>query len=104
MDADRTGTGRRWWAAPIGLGAALCVACCIAPILIAAGVLGGGALLVGLSWLEPLGFLLLGVGLVGLIWSGTRTGRSTCCGGDDNATTGCGSAGCGCTASVDSSP
>ncbi|MGN2642104.1 MULTISPECIES: hypothetical protein [Nocardia] len=103
--ADPAGTGRRWWA-PIGLGAAVCVACCLAPILIAAGVIGGGALLVGLSWLEPLGFILLGVGVAGLIWSRTRRRGDTCGAGSD-AEVGCESAGCGCataTTSAGSAP
>ncbi|MGN2642228.1 hypothetical protein ACTD5D_39895 [Nocardia takedensis] len=97
MAADNTGTGRGWWA-PIGLGAALCLACCAAPILVAAGTIGGGALLVGLSWLEPLGFVLLAAGVTGLIWSRTR--RADACGSadrdTDDAAAGCGAIGCGC--------
>ncbi|MBF6222812.1 hypothetical protein IU479_32520 [Nocardia abscessus] len=45
----------------------LCLTCCLPPVLIAAGLLGGGVVLVGLSWLEPLGFALLGLGVAGLI-------------------------------------
>ncbi|WP_431966070.1 hypothetical protein [Nocardia sp. bgisy134] len=95
MAAEQTKT-RRWWA-PIGLGAALCVACCLAPILLAAGIIGSGTILVSLSWLEPLGFVLLAIGVAGLIWSRTRA-RRTGCATTDNATDGgCASAGCGCT-------
>ena len=55
-------TARRWLAS-IGAGALLCVGCCLAPLLIAAGVLGSGTLLVDMSWLEPVGFALIGVGV-----------------------------------------
>lgn len=52
---------RRWWA-PIGAGALLCLGCCLAPLLITAGVFAGSPVLVGLSWPEPLGFSLIGLG------------------------------------------
>ena len=47
--------------------------CCLAPILISAGVLEGGVVLVGVSWAEPIGFALIGFGVVGLI--AVRAGR-----------------------------
>ncbi|MGV9408336.1 hypothetical protein ACWDOP_00360 [Nocardia sp. NPDC003693] len=75
---------RRWWAS-IGAGALLCLGCCAVPLLIAAGVLGGGTLLVSLSWLEPLGFALIGLGVVGLIWSRWRARTRGC--GDGCAST-----------------
>lgn len=84
-------TQRRWWTS-IGLGAVLCLGCCLAPLLIAAGLLGGGAVLVTLSWVEPVGFALIGVGIVGLIWS-RRRGR---CRADDAEDSTCASTGCGC--------
>ncbi|MET8654905.1 hypothetical protein [Nocardia aurea] len=96
MAAEQSKTARRWWA-PIGLGATLCVACCLAPILLAAGLLGSGTLLVSLSWLEPLGFGLLAIGVAGLIWSRTRARRTGCA--TESGTTdpgGCANAGCGC--------
>lgn len=75
---------RRWWA-QIGLGAVICVGCCLAQILIAAGVLGGG-IAVGL---EPLGIALIAAGVIGLFWSRARTRRTGC--------NGCTGSGCGCT-------
>ncbi|TQM32927.1 hypothetical protein [Nocardia bhagyanarayanae] len=84
----------RWWA-PIGAGALLCLGCCVAPLLIVAGVLGSGTLLVGLSWLQPLGFALIGIGVAGLLWSRLRAGRTGCPIGD--GTNSCASSGCGCT-------
>jgi uncharacterized RDD family membrane protein YckC len=88
--------GRRWWA-PIGAGALLCLGCCLVPLLIAAGVLGTGSLLAGLSRLEPLGFALIGIGAAGLIWSRARA-RRTGCGhnGRDDTAGSCASTGCGC--------
>ncbi|WP_280504966.1 hypothetical protein [Nocardia farcinica] len=88
-------TARRWWGS-IGAGVLLCVGCCLAPLLIAAGVLGGGTLLVGLSWLEPVGFALIGVGVAGLIWSQRRVRRRKC--GSGSSSGSCGGSGCGCTA------
>ncbi|MEV0298680.1 hypothetical protein [Nocardia sp. NPDC050710] len=96
MAAEPTTTSRRWWA-PIGLGAAVCLGCCLAPILIATGVLGGGITLLSVSWLEPLGFALLAIGAAGLIWSRTRTHRTGCTSATGSATA-CTSTGCGCTA------
>ncbi len=52
---------RRWWTT-LSAGALLCLGCCVAPLLVAAGILGSGTLLVSLSWLEPLGFALAGLG------------------------------------------
>ncbi|WP_280260173.1 hypothetical protein [Nocardia abscessus] len=94
MAAEPT-TSPRWWA-PIGLGAAICLGCCSAPLLTAAGVLGGGITLLSLSWLEPLGFILLATGVAGLIWSRART-RRTGCAGHTGSTTACTGSGCGCT-------
>ncbi|MFX0574456.1 hypothetical protein [Nocardia nepalensis] len=50
--------------------------------MIAAGALGGGAVLVSLSWLEPVGFALIGIGVVGLIRSRTRASRTGCAGSE----------------------
>lgn len=94
MAAERTTGSRRWWA-PIGLGALICVGCCLAPILIAAGVLGGGITLLSLSWLEPLGFILLAAGVAGLIWSRSRA-RGTGCASGAASTAACTGSGCGC--------
>ncbi|WP_280422784.1 hypothetical protein [Nocardia carnea] len=91
--------GRRWWT-PIGAGAVLCLACCLTPLLLAAGTLGGGAPLVSLSWIEPLGVgLLLVLGIAGLIWSRTRARRSGCAGDDRTGGT-CVNSGCGCAAAT----
>ncbi|MGV9613791.1 hypothetical protein [Nocardia xishanensis] len=92
--AAEPGTGSRRWLAPIGLGALICVGCCLAPILIATGVLGGGISLLSVSWLEPLGFVLLGAGVAGLIWSGVR--HRTGCASETDSTAGCAGSGCGC--------
>lgn len=91
-------TTRRWWA-PISAGALLCIGCCLAPLLIAAGILGGGTVLVSLSWLEPFGFALISVGVAGLIWSRKKTRRSGCGSADDGSTgSSCAGSGCGCAA------
>lgn len=91
---------RRWWAS-LGTGAAICLACCLAPLLAALGIAGGGVALLSLSWLEPLGFALVIAGISGLIGTRRRS-RARGCGAD------CGSAtsaddpaqatvtGCGC--------
>ncbi|MDV8128540.1 hypothetical protein R4P71_28690 [Rhodococcus sp. IEGM 1304] len=96
MSAEKT-MGRRWWTS-IGAGALLCVGCCLAPLLIAAGILGSGTLLVSLSWLEPLGFALIGLGAAGLAWSRIRA-RGKGCGADSAGGdgSGCASTSCGCT-------
>ncbi|MEU4710816.1 hypothetical protein AB0G00_30750 [Nocardia salmonicida] len=101
MAAEPNTKTRRWWA-PIGAGALLCIGCCLAPMLIAAGVLGGGTVLVSFSWLEPLGFALIGVGVVGLMWSRARTRRNGCRTANTRAETGssCASSGCGCSTTV----
>ncbi|WP_431955613.1 hypothetical protein [Nocardia lijiangensis] len=93
MAAEPTIGSRRWWAA-IGLGAAICLGCCLAPILIAAGVLGGGITLLSLSWLEPLGFALIAAGVAGLIWSRAR--RTECPSGTDSSAA-CRGTSCSCT-------
>lgn len=90
---------RRWWA-PIGAGAVLCLACCLAPLPIAAGALGGGTLLVSLSRLEPLGISLLVLGAAGLMWSRLRARRTGCTGADDHTSSTCANSGCGCAAAI----
>lgn len=105
MAAETNTKARRWWA-PIGAGAVLCIGCCLAPILIAAGLLGGGTVLVSLSWLEPLGFALIGIGVAGLIWSRTRARRGGCgsvATGDSAAGSSCANSGCGCASTVTTS-
>ncbi|WP_433725654.1 hypothetical protein ACQP0C_30965 [Nocardia sp. CA-129566] len=98
MTAETTKT-RRWWA-PIGLGTLICVGCCLAPLLTAAGLASGGIALLSLSWLEPLGFALIIGGVAGWFWARARSRRSGCgsdsgCGG--TAAEGSESEGCGCT-------
>ncbi|MEU2034481.1 hypothetical protein [Nocardia amamiensis] len=93
MAAEDTRT-RRWWA-PIGLGALLCVGCCSVPLLIAAGVLGGGITLVSLSWLEPLGIALVAAGMVGLLWTRARARRTGCTA--TGTSSGCAGSECRCT-------
>lgn len=98
MAAEST-KSRRWWA-PIGLGAAICVACCLAPLLAAAGLAAGGVALLSVSWLEPLGIVLVVGGVVGMLWARSLSRRTGC-----SSQAGCGSAGdsnttCGCTASA----
>ncbi|WP_156370755.1 hypothetical protein [Nocardia arizonensis] len=95
MAADTTKTRRGWWAS-IGLGALLCVGCCLIPILAAAGIMGGGALLLSVSWLEPIGFALLAIGAAGLVWSRSRSRRRGCGTTTDGSGGGCGESVCGC--------
>ncbi|MEV4208184.1 hypothetical protein OG308_16325 [Nocardia salmonicida] len=105
MAAETNSKIRRWWA-PIGAGALLCLGCCLAPLLIAAGILGGGTVLVSLSWLEPLGFALIGIDVAGLIWSRTRARRSGCGAAAANGTSepsSCAKSGCGCATTVTTS-
>jgi protein-S-isoprenylcysteine O-methyltransferase Ste14 len=99
--AETNSKTRRWWA-PIGAGALLCLGCCLAPLLIAAGILGGGTVLVSMSWLEPLGFTLIGIGVAGLIWSRTRRRRSRCGAAAANATSesSCAKSVCGCATTI----
>ncbi|WP_067466453.1 hypothetical protein [Nocardia amamiensis] len=92
MAAEDTGTRR--WLAPIGLGA-LCVGCCVVPLLIAAGVLGGGLALVSLSWLQPVGIALVAVGMVGLLWARARARRTGCTA--TGTSRDCAGSGCRCT-------
>lgn len=101
MRAEQRG-GRRWWAS-IGAGIVMCAGCCAAPLLITAGILGGGTVLVGLSWAEPLGFALIGVGVAGLVWS-RRRARQRDCGGTDSQGRACASTGCGCTTAAAGTP
>lgn len=92
--------GRRWWAS-IGVGAAICVGCCLAPLLAAVGLAGGGLALLSVSWLEPLGFALIGIGAAGLVWSRVRSSRRGCgSSGNDSTSGGCGGGACGCGAAV----
>ncbi|WP_395115813.1 hypothetical protein [Antrihabitans spumae] len=44
---------------PVGLGAFACLACCALPILVGAGLLGGGLASIVAGWLEPVGIALL---------------------------------------------
>ncbi|HEY5855685.1 MAG TPA: hypothetical protein VIW24_16965 [Aldersonia sp.] len=90
---------RRWWAS-IGVGAAICVGCCLAPLLAAIGVAGGGVALLSVSWLEPLGFALMGVGIAGLVWSRVRAARRGCRASGDDSNGDCGSGSCGCGTAV----
>jgi hypothetical protein len=63
----------RRWLALVGIGAVACTACCVfVPILITAGVAGSGLLIVGAEWLEPTGYGLIAVGVVGLVTSIVR--------------------------------
>jgi hypothetical protein len=50
------------------------------------GVAGGGVALLSLSWLEPVGFALIIVGVGGLIWS-RRRARARGCGDNCSGTT-----------------
>ena len=89
MAAVKKGSRARWWAT-IGIGAIACAGCCaIAPMLVAVGLVGGGALLAGAHWLEPLGFALIAIGVVGLVVTQTRKqrrrGNGRSCGGVDDA-------------------
>lgn len=90
---------------PITAGAALCLACCAAPLLLAAGLIGSGSVLVSTSWLEPLGIALLAGGIGGLFWARARSRRSGCGPGACTSPAGTGGAadtgesaqGCSCT-------
>lgn len=88
--------GRRWWAS-IGVGAAICIGCCLAPLLAAIGLAGGGLALLSISWLEPLGFALIVLGVGGVLWSRVRAAR---CARSSSGTSagGCGDRSCGCSA------
>lgn len=86
---------RRWWAS-IGTGGLLCVGCCLAPLLITAGILGSGTLLISLSWLEPIGFALIGIGVAGLIWAQRRARRKRCSSAANSTSSSCAGSGCGC--------
>lgn len=72
--------GRLAW-----LAGAACVACCALPALVAAGLLGGGALAVA-AWLPTLA--VAAVALVG--WTRWRRARA------DENTHGCAGSSCGC--------
>ncbi|MEV0688521.1 hypothetical protein AB0I35_32180 [Nocardia sp. NPDC050378] len=66
-------------------------------MLIATGIVGGGTVPVSLSWLQPLGFALIGLGAAGLVWSRIRACRGGCGAGSvDGACGACASPGCGC--------
>ncbi len=53
-------------------------------------------LLISLSWLDALGFVLIGIGVVGLIWSQRRSRHSRCAVASDTDSSWAGT-GCGCT-------
>lgn len=91
-------TGRRWRAS-IGAGAVICIGCCLAPLLAAIGLAGGGLALLSVSWLEPVGFELVGIGAVGLVWSRMHASRRGCTSPGDDAGSDCGGS-CGCGAAV----
>lgn len=84
------------------LGTLLCVGCCAAPILLAAGVLGGGITVGSLSWLEPLGFVLIVHGVAGLVWSRARARGKRCTNGTDS-TAACTGSGFGCATAIEPS-
>lgn len=79
MAAAETHARKRWWAT-IAAGALACAGCFVfIPALAATGIAGSGALLVGASWFEPVGFALIVIGIVGLVlsWIQTRRRRRT---------------------------
>lgn len=87
----------RRWLATIGVGAAICVGCCLVPLLAALGIAGGGVALLSVSWLEPLGFALIAAGVVGVVWSRVRASRRGCgtsggCSGESETGVRCGCA------------
>ncbi|MEU4711069.1 hypothetical protein AB0G00_32040 [Nocardia salmonicida] len=97
MAAEKA-TTKPWWTS-VGVGTLICVGCCAVPLLIAAGLVGGGSLLVAVSWLEPFGFALILLGGVGLVWTRARSRRTGCAGTGGCAPAGQSAAtGCGCAA------
>lgn len=96
--ASDTRRRRGWWAS-IRAGAVICIGCCLAPLLAAIGLAGGGLALLSVSWLEPLGFVLIGIGAVGLVWSRVRAAHRRAAASPG----GCGRGSCGCGAVVSAS-
>ncbi|MBN3458461.1 hypothetical protein [Mycolicibacterium sp.] len=93
MAAANNRARKRWWTS-IGVGALACVGCCVVvPLLATAGIAGSGILLVGARWLEPLGFALIAIGIVGVLGSQIRAyrrrGADTCQCTRPNTITGC---------------
>jgi mercuric ion transport protein len=76
--------GRLAW-----LAAVACVACCTLPALVAAGLLGGGALAVA-AWLPKIAVILAGAAVAVFGWS--RWNRSRAAGSGH----GCTGSSCGC--------
>jgi mercuric ion transport protein len=71
-------TGRRWL--PAGLGGLACVVCCTVPILIASGVISGGAIAAALDgWLDFGGAALIvvaGLLVAARVWRRRRSTRA----------------------------
>ncbi len=93
MAAANNRTRKRCWTS-IGVGALACVSwCLVVPLRAAAGIAGSGMLLVGARWLEPLGFALIAIGIVGVVVSQIRAYRrraaDTCQCTGPNTNTGC---------------
>lgn len=88
-------TPRRTPKALASLAGLACVACCLLPVLIAAGVVGAGASAV-VGWLPAVALAL--AALAGATWwlSRRRGGASCGCGG-----TASGQGGCGCKPAAD---
>ncbi|MFH5228189.1 MerC domain-containing protein [Antrihabitans spumae] len=91
-------TTKRWWTST-GLGALICIGCCLAPVLAAAGMAGSGVLLLSTAWLEPLGVALIVVGIAGLAWS-RRRARNRGCGGSGQCSSDTTASGCTCSTSA----
>jgi hypothetical protein len=86
-ETSRTRT-RRWWAAPLGLGAAACGVCCAGALVTALGVGAGSLAAVG-AITDTLSLALLGsAGVAGVI--AYRRARQTSC----DACAGGGACGC----------
>lgn len=67
---------KRWWTLPLGLGAVLCIGACAGPLLAAAGVAAACEwTLPGASWLEPIGFALVGISIIGIALAYRRARR-----------------------------
>lgn len=72
-----------------GLGAIIYLGCCLTPLLIAAGPIGSGTLLVDFGRREPIGFALLSIGIAGPDLDRVPHPEKRCSPG------GCGAADCG---------
>ncbi|MFC9245772.1 hypothetical protein ACFT7S_17690 [Streptomyces sp. NPDC057136] len=86
-DAAAEPTPRRTPKALASLAGLACVACCLLPVLIAAGVVGAGASAV-VSWLPAAALAL--AALAGTAWRLTRRCASCRCGGVASDQGGCG--------------